>query len=291
MRKSVFATVMAAVFAILAMMPAFAGNPDTPTGAPTDPASAMFTLEDIYQRLATGATGTKRVGPFANPTSGPGATGHTLDEVMGKAPAVDAGGASPADVLSGRIFWGLKSGSWGVQTGTAAPASVPKTGDSADGAKGVAIPNPRFTDNGNGTVKDNLTGLIWLKKANCGGMKNWADAQTFANSLYDGWTGDGSGGDCGLSDGSAAGAWRLPNKNELASLLHAGYFNPALSNDAGDAKWGTTGTSSFTNVQSNLYWSATTYVGDTSLAWYMNLNNGFVDYDFKTYTFYVWPVR
>ena len=43
----------------------------------------------------------------------------------------------------------------------------------------------RFTDNGNGTVTDNLTGLIWLKNANCGGAKDWATALTFANSLYD----------------------------------------------------------------------------------------------------------
>jgi hypothetical protein len=43
-----------------------------------------------------------------------------------------------------------------------------------DGAlqKGVVLPNPRFTDNGNGTITDNLTGLIWLKNANCIGTAN-----------------------------------------------------------------------------------------------------------------------
>jgi len=125
MRKSVFATVMAAVFAVLAMTPAFAGNLDQ-TAAPTDPASAMFTLEDIYQRLATGTAGTKRTS-FAGPTAGPIAgTGHTLDEVMGKAPAVDAGGASPADVAAGKKFWGLKSGAWGVHTGIGTIATTPR---------------------------------------------------------------------------------------------------------------------------------------------------------------------
>jgi hypothetical protein len=59
-----------------------------------------------------------------------------------------------------------------------------------DGATGLE-------DNGDGTVTDNLTGLIWLKDANClRGMKNWSDALAFANSLYDGWTGDPFGGDC-----------------------------------------------------------------------------------------------
>ena len=46
--------------------------------------------------------------------------------------------------------------------------SRPCTGTGEDGEhqKGVAWPNPRFTDNGDGTVTDNLTGLIWLKDAN-----------------------------------------------------------------------------------------------------------------------------
>ena len=53
-------------------------------------------------------------------------------------------------------------------------ALVPQTGQTDyyaagdDGAlqKGVPWPTPRFTDNGNGTVTDNLTHLIWLKNAN-----------------------------------------------------------------------------------------------------------------------------
>ncbi len=56
-------------------------------------------------------------------------------------------------------------------------APVPKTGQTTpygagdDGAlqKGVAWPTPRFTDSENGTVTDNLTGLIWLKNANAFG--------------------------------------------------------------------------------------------------------------------------
>ena len=63
-------------------------------------------------------------------------------------------------------------------------ALVPETGQTAtyaigdDGQleKGVAWPNPRFTYNGDGTVTDNLTGLIWLKDTNCRGQRTWADA-------------------------------------------------------------------------------------------------------------------
>ena len=35
-------------------------------------------------------------------------------------------------------------------------------GDDGDLEGGVAWPNPRFADNGDGTITDNLTGLIWL---------------------------------------------------------------------------------------------------------------------------------
>ena len=60
---------------------------------------------------------------------------------------------------------------------TVIQAGVPKTGQTTsfdannpkrdDGAlqRGVPSPNPRFTDNSNGTIMDNLTGLIWLKNA------------------------------------------------------------------------------------------------------------------------------
>ena len=58
-----------------------------------------------------------------------------------------------------------------VMKGNYAP--VPKTGQTSstppvdDGGlqKGVAWPTPRFTNNNNGTVTDNLTGLIWMQNA------------------------------------------------------------------------------------------------------------------------------
>ena len=114
-----------------------------------------------------------------------------------------------------------------------------RTHDDGDLKKGVAWPTPRFTDNNNGTVTDNLTGLIWLKNANCAGaMENWNTAIDYAAALYDGCTSCfGTGGDCGLSDGSSAGDWRLPNRNEVLSLINIAYFNPALSNAAGTKPW------------------------------------------------------
>jgi hypothetical protein len=155
------------------------------------------------------------------------------------------------------------------------------TGQDGDLQKGVPWPNPRFTDNSNGTITDNLTGLIWLKNANCYGTKTWAQALTDCNGL--------NSGECGLTDGSTEGDWRLPNSNELASLVHKGYYNPAVPNTAGTGKW--SAEDPFNNVQSSVYWSSTTYAYDTALACSVIMGIGYVYDDLKTDGYYVWPVR
>ena len=156
-----------------------------------------------------------------------------------------------------------------------------ETGDDGDLEEGVAWPTPRFTDNGHGTVTDNLTGLIWLKDADRFGQRTWADALSDCNSLAD----DG----VDLTDGSTPGDWRLPNVKELQSLIHYGVYNPALSDTAGTGQW--TSGDPFTNVQSRCYWSATTYTYGTSNAWIVEMVDGYVSDNNKFISNYVWPVR
>jgi hypothetical protein len=168
-------------------------------------------------------------------------------------------------------------------------APVPKTGqttsyatgDDGDLQMGMSWSDPRFIDNGDGSVTDKLTGLIWLKNANCpNGTKTWSDAVTFGNSLYDGWSGDGSGGDCGLSDGSSAGAWRLPNVRELQSLIDFGRHSPALP-----------AYHPFTAVQSSYYWSSSTGASSPDIVWSVAMGYGHVFNYYKVSYYYVWPVR
>jgi hypothetical protein len=168
----------------------------------------------------------------------------------------------------------------------AAAAPVPKTGqtvlslagDDGDLEKGVASPNPRFTDNGNGTITDNLTALIWLKNANCFGAPQWATAISDANSL--------AAGACGLSDGSVAGDWRLPNVRELHSLVDYGvntccdFTDPVLPTGH-----------PFTNFQASFYWSSTTTAGGSSGAWLVFFGSGFVFDDGKFGNGFVIAVR
>lgn len=142
---------------------------------------------------------------------------------------------------------------------------------------------PRFTDNINGTVTDNWTGLIWLKNANCTttlgvvtksspGYLTWANALTWTAALATTY--------CGLTDGSTAGQWRLPNRNELQSLIDYTRSSPALPTGH-----------PFTGVQSSYYWSSTTFAPGTGLAWFVSLSDGSVGANGKAGGGYVWPVR
>ena len=175
------------------------------------------------------------------------------------------------------------------------------TGDDGDLEKGVVLPTPRFTDNTNGTITDNLTGLIWLKNANCpNGARNWATALTDVASLNSAGTVNGNG--CG--DVSNAGShqtdWRLPNIRELFSLIDFAFNSPALSNAAGTGQ----GTSSdpLSNFQTtSYYWSSTTSAFTSQMAWFVFfgyigvdlplVNFIVVDFDFKGNFGFVLAVR
>ncbi len=169
------------------------------------------------------------------------------------------------------------------------PAPVPRTGQTTeytpgdDGyfERGVEWPNPRFTDNEDGTVTDNLTGLLWLKNANCFGSTTWSQAVSDCNGL--------ASGSCELTDGSNAGDWRLPNKKELISLTHDGYYNPAIPNSSGTGQWSEG--DPFTNVESFRYLSSSTCAFDTDFNWNVNVSYGEVFSGLKSNNSYVWPVR
>ena len=131
--------------------------------------------------------------------------------------------------------------------------------------------SPRFTDNGDGTVTDNLMGLIWLKDADCFGFRNWPNALSDSNTL--------ASGSCGLSDGSVAGDWRLPNFRELHSLIDYGQFVPALPPGH-----------PFSGVQ-DIYWSSSSAEIIPVSAWTVYLDRGIITYDTKGSVHYVLPVR
>ena len=160
-------------------------------------------------------------------------------------------------------------------------APVPKTGQTTsyiakdDGAlqKGVAWPDPRFVDNDDGTVTDNLTGLIWMKNASCWLSVGWSSALSKVADL------NGGSVTCGGYSGVYT-DWRLPDRRELFSLVDYEQHNPALP--AGHL---------FSGVQSSNYWSSTTNANNTTNAWLVYLDYGSVYSSGKSDGHYVWPVR
>jgi len=232
-------------------------------------ATNSYTLEDIYNRINNGTAGTQST--FTEPVVAPGTgTMKTLNDIY--------------DLASDR--------SRPTKTGQTA---VIASGDDGDLEKGVAWPSPRFTDNNDGTVTDNLTGLIWLKDANCiatqyssfdnddpagDGEVTWQHALDFVAGIN-----AGTYPNCGASQTD----WRLPNVRELHSLVHFGFYVYAVPNTAGTGKW--TSGDPFTNILGDYYWSASSYAGSTSHAFGVKFATGWVYFFGKSDSYGVWPIR
>jgi hypothetical protein len=162
----------------------------------------------------------------------------------------------PAHDVAGNDFTAFRAGDRAVSLPRTGQSTSYAGGDDAAVHAGVAWPAIRFVDNLDGTVTDRLTGLVWLKDADCKGALTWSVALASANQL--------ASGQCGLRDGSTAGQWRMPNANELESLVDVAQSAPALS--AGHP---------FTQVnQSNAYWSSTTYAAGNLSAMAIRFTDG-----------------
>lgn len=133
-----------------------------------------------------------------------------------------------------------------------------------------------YQDNGDGTITDLNTRLVWEKKSADGSIHDqstvytWPDAfSTFIGGLNAG------GGFAGYTD------WRLPNVKELESIINYQNFEPTVSAafNANCAPGCTVTTCSCT--QSLSYWSSTTYQGSPSFAWLVSFGDGGVSGNIK----------
>lgn len=112
---------------------------------------------------------------------------------------------------------------------------------------------------------DSLTSLIWARNGDISGeLMDWDEAMDWVNKLNY----------AGYSD------WRLPTIDELESFAKRSGLRPADWLNA----------NGFNNVNSDSYWSSSTYAGTTG-AWYVDMDDGSVGNARKGFDFYVWPVR
>lgn len=138
-----------------------------------------------------------------------------------------------------------------------------------------------FTDNGDGTITDTSTGLVWDK---CSRGQVWDNTTppgtcTGTASTHD-WA-------AALAQATAANAashrgqadWRLPNRTELESLVQIDAASPAI-----DGTY-------FPGTPSSWYWTSTTYAPNPAGACFVVFSNGYSYADYKASTFHVRLVR
>ena len=166
--------------------------------------------------------------------------------------------------------------------------TVYTTGDDGDVRAGRAL---SYVDNGDGTITDANTGLMWEKKVNNGGLHDVDNMYVWtpgSGSIWE-WIGfvnaEGGTGYAGHND------WRIPNKKELESIVDAGRYNPAV-----DPAFNTGCTAGCTELTcsctaSNYYWSSTTFANSPTLAWYVDFYYGYVYGNYKVSNNYVRAVR
>jgi hypothetical protein len=146
-------------------------------------------------------------------------------------------------------------------------------GDDATYQRGVGPSGSRFNDNGDGTITDNLTGLMWVKDPSelygpwgSPGMPNtmsWYDAINNCENLEH----------AGYTD------WRLPNIRELESLINFGTYGNVI-----DGMY-------FPNAQSSGYWSSTLLEPYDYYGWFIYFYDGMRGVEDRNYYEYVRPVR
>ncbi len=138
-------------------------------------------------------------------------------------------------------------------------------------AAGILFSADNFTDNGNGTVTDNNTKLIWQKCSasvgesgtNCSSGTAaplpWENAVSYCKDLTLGERKN----------------WRLPHIKELFSIMNYEKFNPTI-----DLFY-------FPNTIPSSYWSSNVNVNSTDYAWVVAFSNGMVHGNAKTNKTYI----
>jgi len=190
------------------------------------------------------------------------------------ATVVYADALTPLDTLSKNIkslVYLPKTGQTNCWNAIGIPILCPGTGQDGEYQNGLPMTGERFMDNENGTIFDRVTNLTWQKCSrgqdalNCSGnaiTSNWANSLSYCNTLS-----------------SSGGKWRLPNRNELASIVDLSGVEPTINNKI------------FPNTPEVYYWTSTTFQQVYTSAWVIDFGNGRVSFNVKSLPNYTRCVR
>ncbi len=182
------------------------------------------------------------------------------------------------------------------------------TGSDGDVQAGVGL---SYTDNGDGTITDNNTGLIWEKKDDSGGIHDKDDTYTWSTGTNDmdgtitstflavlngdssGCVGAGDPDPCCTGAGTGtctpfAGQtdWRIPNYKELTSILDLEVFipavDPAFHQSATCTACADVTLATCSCTASFGYWSSTSDANFAGFAWGVGFSVGGVNGDGKS---------
>jgi len=139
------------------------------------------------------------------------------------------------------------------------------------GSENTAItattPSTDFSDNGDGTVTHHTTRLIWQR---CILGQSWDGSDCTGQATTYTWeqalAAAAQHTFAGFSD------WRLPNKNELASIVEYRCWAPAINNQQ------------FPNTPSRWSWSSSPNARYSDTSWGIGFRHGDVEYGHKTFS-------
>jgi hypothetical protein len=120
-------------------------------------------------------------------------------------------------------------------------------------------PDSRFTDNGDGTILDIGTNLMWQK---CIVGATGVNCLATNGTGYD-W--QGALNEAQTSNFAGYNDWRVPNIKEIASIIEHRCKNPALNSNY------------FPNTPNNFEWSSTPSAANALRTWNMVMADGFTN--------------
>ncbi len=119
-------------------------------------------------------------------------------------------------------------------------------------------PDSRFIDNGDGTVIDKQTNLIWMR---CILGQTWTGTTCTDENV--GYTWQEALQTAVSYSFAGSDGWRVPNSNELESIVERACYKPAIN------------LSIFPQTPSSLVWTTTPYVGDYNGVWIVDFEDGY----------------